>query len=70
MMEHWNGGIMGRDKYKFIIYEIAFWTRMNTESRLALSAMRIASFLFLWLSEKICVLLNSLSNIDDLVKSL
>jgi hypothetical protein len=30
----------------------------STESRLALSAMRIASFLFLRLSAKICVLLN------------
>ena len=31
---------------------------MYTESRLALSAMRIASFLYLWLSAKVCVQLN------------
>ena len=31
---------------------------MNTESRLALSAMRIASFLFLRLSVEICVQIN------------
>ena len=31
---------------------------MYTESRLALSAMRIASFLYLRLSAQICVLLN------------
>ena len=37
---------------------------MNTESRLALSAMRIASFLFLWLSVEICVQINLRAKIN------